>query len=372
MVTRMKPTYINEFSKSIFEVEAGKDDIDFDGSSVRSSNAHSMDVLGDPFSMESIDLGQVFVEDSMDRIFNDDVPLEGLLLDDHSIHSIEEDSYQIDRQTPITLVGNYESDKQDTFVPHVPREVTCSTSPDLSYEYLIKRKQMNNEDRLLGVLSSSFRSTPNDSNHTVTMTKNRSSVEDGNAAQDTPTLSFLRQGRKSMTSMSSLDFSAMRIAKQLSEKNLCSSRSNSSSLRNIPLRGLDEEHQRQNAPWSNTPAPSTMLQRQSSDSRLLHATKTANTMTTKGGLISVPRQGSARDLMKRQFSGRHLIAKQLSGSKLLHRENSDRSLKNQSSSEQLVGLAGRNPSRRAVPSMKHRIGQFRQQGRSKSVPDLFA
>jgi hypothetical protein len=173
-----------------------------------------------------------------------------------------------------------------------------------------------------------------------------------------------------------LDFSAMRIAKQFSEKNLSLSRSNSS--RNIPLRGSDEDHQRQNTPWSNITAPSnfsscgmmsTMLQRQSSDSRLLHD-KTA-TMTTKGGLISLPRQGSARDLMKRQLSGRHLIARQLSGRKLLSRENSDRSLRKQKSSDQLVSLAGRKPSRRAISSIKHRRGQFRQQGRSKSVPDLF-
>jgi hypothetical protein len=340
-----------------------------------------MDVGGDPFLLESpIYFGQVFVDDSMERISKDNAPLEELLLDDRSIHSI--DSYKIDRQTPITLIGNFESDKQDTFVPRdVPREVTCSTSPDPSYMI----KQMNN-DTLLGVLSSSSGRTLHDSKPTATMTNNRLSVEGGNSAQDTPTLSFLRHGRKSMTStpsktsMSSLDFSAMRIAKQLSEKNLSLSRSNNSSSRNIPIRGSDEEHQRQNAPWSHIAAPSnfssrgimsTVLQRQSSDSRLLHD-KTA-TMTTKGGLVSLPRQGSARDLMKRQLSGRHLIARQLSGgSKLLHRENSDRSLKKQSSSDQLVTLAGRNPSRRAVPSMKHRIGQFRQQGRSKSVPDLFA
>jgi hypothetical protein len=370
MASTMKPTYINEFSKSIFEVEAGKDDIDLDGGSVRSSNSHLMlDVGGDPFFLESKNFGHVFVDDSMKKSFNDNAPLEGLL-DDYSIHSI--DSYKIDRQTPITLVGNDESNMQDTLF--VPREVTCNTPPDPP-SYLIKRNQMN--DRLLGVLSSNFRHTPNDSNPTVTMrTNNRLSAEDGNAAQDTPTLSFLRHGRKSMTSMSSLDFSAMRIAKQLSEKNLSLSRSNSS--RNIPLQGSDEVHQRQNDRWSNMTAPSnfsshesmrTMLERQSSDSRLLHD-KTA--MTTKGGLISLPRQGSARDLMKRQLSGRHLMARQLSLRKLLHKENSDRGLNKHNSSDQLVSLAGRNPSRRAVPSMKHRSGQFRQQGRSTSVPDLFA
>jgi hypothetical protein len=360
MARTMNSTYINEFSKSIFEVDAGKDDI-IDGGSVRNSNAHFMDVGGDPFSLESVNVGDVFVDDSMMRTSKDNAPLEGLL-DDHSIHSI--DSYKIDRQTPITLVDNF-----------VPREVTCSTSPDSSY--LIKRKQMN--DRLLGVMSSSFSHMPNDYNPTVTMTNNQElSVEDGNAAQDTPTLSFLRRGgRKSMTSMSSLDFSAMRIAKQLSENNFSLSRSNSS--RKIPLRGSEDEEHHQNASWNNIAAPSklssrgtmsAMLQRQSSDSRLVYD-KTA-TMTTKGGLISLPRQGSARDLMKRQLSNRHLIARQLSGRQLLSRENSDRSLRKQNSSDQLVSLVGRTPSRRAVPSMKHRSGQFRQQGRSKSASDLFA
>jgi hypothetical protein len=320
MATTMDSAYVNNFSRNCFEPEesdsnpiSGSDDDlgpEFDdfGNSIRTphdlSIAHGL--------IEHVENAESLADDVLNLM--DDGSFQCSitdLLDNSSIHSIE--SYE-PKKSNISLENTpkaREVKRQD-----IPSEVGVPVNYGFvqnnvgsvqPYSHLVQRKMEGKESAVT---------------------------------------SFLRSNRKSMTSISKLDFSSMSISmsKQLSARNL--------SVQNSI--GLQEPRTQQNASWN-------IGTEQTGNNRLRQAmgrnNSARNVMTRQLSGRVLTKQLSERTVLKKQNSKHNLMKRQTSGHFTLSRENSERGIGRSQSSLKDI-LIEQVPVRRASPSMNHMIGIF--------------